>query len=231
MNAGIARGIVLLAALLLAACIPIPYKPSAQVVPDASIAIAPTSVVISAEDETTKALAKKIAAHDRKITVVPHEAIAGVAFAEGDVALGELLRPDRCTRLQQNFGLSHVVLVGDLGSQELSHHGGFIPLLGAGTWTEMTNLAASVIDLATARALTGVTATTKASGGGVIYGFWGLFLVPMSETSAYDGVAKGIVAAIRGSAGQGPVKIFIAHVIGDGVGSCTDGVECSTDSP
>jgi hypothetical protein len=48
------RAALLSAALLLvAACIPIPYTPSATAAPDATVSVSPDTVISCSEDETT----------------------------------------------------------------------------------------------------------------------------------------------------------------------------------
>lgn len=138
-----------LVVLSAAACIPIPYKPAAMVAQGDFIETPPTLSVQYVEGEVVTTLAKKIQSRDKGITVVAHKDLEAIAFPEGDITLEQLLEPDRRGRLRQDYGLAYLVLIGDLTTTELSHHGGFIPLLGAGTTTERASVGASVIDLAT----------------------------------------------------------------------------------
>lgn len=212
--------------LWVAACIPVPYKPPATVARDAAIEVSPTLSVQYLEDPAVLKLAEEIEDRDDEIEVVAHRELVAVAFPEGDITLDRLLEPDRRERLRRDCGLSYLVLLGDLSLAELSHHGGFIPLLGAGTATELANVAASVIDLNDGKAVTGITSTSKGWSGGVIYGFYGLFILPMTEKSAYDGVAKGVVEVIRSRAGGGPMRIAVGLASGLEVPGCVQGAEC-----
>jgi hypothetical protein len=125
-----------------------------------------------------------------------------------------------------------LVLVGDLTDKEVTSHGGYIPLLGAGTSTNRVNVAATVIDPADGNRVTGIGSVTTGRTGGVIYGFWGgLFLVPMTETSVYDGLAKGAADFLRDTVGTRELKIAIAHVRGFEGNSCSEGVECQPATP
>lgn len=229
---GAARAVLLAAALAeLAACIPIPYKPSATAEPDAAVVVAAETVVSCGEDDATEALAKKIAARDHAITVAARQDLAAVAFPNGDTTLGELTDVAQRARISEQAGITYLVLLGDASETETSRHGGFIPLLGAGTWTSRTDVSACIIDLADGRMLTGVTAATEARSSGVIYGFYGVFLVPLSESSIYDAVADSIVAAIRARTPQGPVTIAIARATGLRVDPCPGGENCQVESP
>jgi hypothetical protein len=220
-----------LAALSAAACIPIPYKPGATVAQSHLVETPPTLSVQYVEGEVVTTLAKKIQSKDKGITVVAHKDLEAVAFPDGDITLDQLLEPDRRGRLRQDFGLSYLVLIGDLTTTELSHHGGFIPLLGAGTATERASIAASVIDLVDGKTVTGLSSISKGWGGGVIYGFYGLFIVPMTDSSAYDGVAKGVVEIVRAKVVTGPCRIAIAVATGLQANTCPDAVECPAEGP
>lgn len=229
---GSVRAVLLSAALLLlAACIPIPYKPSATAAPDATVVVSPDAVISCGEDDATAALAKRIASRDREITVVAHQDIAALAFPDGDSTLAQLTDPERRARLSQDFKLAYLVLIGDPTETEMSRHGGFIPLLGAGTSTSRTDVSACVIDLTDGQPLTGISAATEARSSGVIYGFYGVFLVPMSESSVYDAISDSVVAAIRAATPEGPVTVAVAHVSGLQPNPCPEGEECPANPP
>jgi hypothetical protein len=217
------------AILLLASCIPIPYKPSATAGADASLAMSGNHIVSALPDPMTVALAKKIEARDATMKVVSLGEIAEVAFPDGDSTVEQLTDPERRTRLCSEAGLAYFVLVGELTSRELSKHGGFVPFLGAGTSTEATGLSAGIVDLERGQLLTGVSAVAKGRASGVVYGFYGIILTPMSETSVRDAVAAATVDAIRSAAGPGPVRIAIARVLGLQSSTCTEGEGCGSD--
>jgi len=226
------RAALLPAALLLvAACIPIPYKPSATAASDANVAVAPDTVISCGEDGATEALAKRIVDRDSEITVAAHQDIEALAFPDGDSTIGQLTDPERRTRLSRDFGVAYLVLVGDVADQETRSHGGFVPLLGAGTWTNRTDVSACIIDLADGRMLASISAATEARSSGVIYGFYGVFLVPMSESSVYDAISDSLVAAIRAGTPAGPVKIAVAHASGLQASACPDGEACPENVP
>jgi hypothetical protein len=218
------------AVLLLASCIPIPYKPSATAGADASLAMSGNHIVSALPDPMTVALAKKIEARDATMKVVSLGEIAEVAFPDGDSTVEQMTDPERRARLRSEAGLAYLVLVGELTSRELSKHGGFMPFLGAGTSTEATGLSAGIVDLERGQLLTGVSAVTKGRTSGVVYGFYGIILTPMSETSVRDAVAAATVDAIRAAAGPGPMRVAIARVVGLQSRTCTEGEGCGGDS-
>jgi hypothetical protein len=217
------------AVLLLASCIPIPYKPSATAGADASLAMSGNHIVSALPDPMTVALAKKIEARDATMTVVSLGEIAELAFPDGDSTVEQLTDPERRARLRSEAGLAYLVLVGELASRELSKHGGFIPFLGAGTSTEATGLSAGIVDLERGQLLTGVSAVTKGRTSGVVYGFYGIILTPMSETSVRDAVAAAAVDAIRAAAGSGPLRVAVARVVGLQSRTCAEAEGCGSD--
>jgi hypothetical protein len=216
-----------LLAMLVAACIPIPYKPDATMSADATAVVPPVLIVSCDEDEQTGALADEIKDLDPAIKALPHREVAAVVFPDGDTTVAALADPARRARLQQDLGVSYVVLIGDLTGQELSHHGGFIPLLGAGTWTEQKAVTAAVLDVASGEALGGVSATTEGRTSGVIYGFYGVFLVPMLDTSVYEAIAQGVVDTIRTRTTEGRVLIVVARAHGLGTDPCDGDPDCT----
>ena len=220
------RSLALIALLGAVGCIPIPYKPDAKLEPEA-VQPVPADIVVSAsDDEQTEALAKRINKSDPKIKVRPHRDVADVAFPNGDTTLAELLEPARRERLKQESGITYLVLVGDLTHKEISHLGGFIPLLGLGTFKEQKGVTAAVVDLEIGESLGGMSATTEGRTTGAIYGFYGLFLVPMMDTSVYEAVADGAARAIRERTPEGPVYIIVANVHGYGVDPCAGDPDC-----
>jgi len=220
-----------LALCLSAACVPIPYKPSATVASGSNVEMPPTLVVRSQEDDVVRSMARKIHAKDDKLEVVHHRELQDFALADGDCALAALIDPEQRDRLRRYLGLSFLVVVGDLAESDATKHGGFIPLLGAGTFSSTTSASASIIDLADGQPVTGIDSRTSASGGGVIYGFFGVFIVPMSESSVYDGITNGVVSAIREKSGEGPLRIAVVHVSVPETAGCADAAECNPVQP
>ena len=220
------RGLALIALLGVVGCIPIPYKPDATLTPEA-VQPVPADIVVSAsDDEQTESLAKEIKERDPRIKVRPHRDVAAVAFPNGDTTLAELVDPAQRERLKQESGVTYLVLVGDLTYKEISHLGGFIPLLGLGTFKEQKGVTAAVVDLESGESLGGMSATTEGRTTGAIYGFYGLFLVPMMDTSVYEAVADGAARAIRERTPEGPVYIIVANVHGYGVDPCAGDPDC-----
>lgn len=216
---------------LATACVPIPYKPSATVATDPAAEMPVALVARAQEDDAVRTLARKIHSMDDQLVVVSLRELGDIAFAEGDCTIELLVGADRRDRLRKYLGLSYLVLVGDLAESEQTRHGGFIPLLGAGTYSGTTRASATVVDLLDGRLLSGIDSSTSASGGGVIYGFFGVFVVPMSESSVYDGITKGVVAAIRSRSGEGPLRIAVLHVSAPLAPDCADAADCPQEQP
>ena len=209
-----------------AACIPIPYKPDATLTPDAAQPAAPDLVVSSIDDEQVRSLAKEITERDHAIKVRSHAEVASVAFPEGDAKLAELVEPAERERLRAECGVTYLVLVGDMSEKEISHLGGFLPLLGLGTFKEQKGVTAAVVDLSSGESLGGMNASTEGRTTGAIYGFYGLFLVPMMETSVYEAIADGVAQAIRARTPDGTVYVIVGNVHGYGPDPCAGDPNC-----
>lgn len=218
--------LALVALLVAAACIPIPYKPDATLTPEAAAPAKPEIVVSSADDEQTQSLAKEITDRDHQIKVRPHRDVASVAFPEGDVKLAALADPQVRDQLKQEYGVTYLVLVGDASEKELSHLGGFIPLLGLGTSKSQKGVSAAVVDLSSGETLDAMSASTEGRMTGAIYGFYGLFLVPMMDTSIYEAIADGVTKAIRARTPEGVVYVIVANAHGYGVDPCAGDPNC-----
>lgn len=220
------RGLALLSLLFVVGCIPIPYKPDATLTPDAAPKTTPDLVVSADDDEQTRSLAKEITERDHAIKVRTHADVAAVAFPNGDARLADLVEPVKREQLKQECGVTYLVLVGDLTQKEISRIGGFLPLLGLGTYKEHEGVTAAVVDLSSGESLGSMSAATEGRTTGAIYGFYGLFLVPMMDTSVYEAIADGVAQSIRARTPDGPVYVIVANVHGYGVDPCEGDPNC-----
>jgi len=204
-------GLACAAALWLTACIPIPYKPSATLTSDPAPPPTREWLVSASHDDQTDLLTKKIRKKDRQFDVVTIEDVAAVALPKGDVKLDDLLAPETRVRLQRQYGISYLVLIGVVSHRDISSVGGFAPLLGLGTEKTEATISVSVVDLSLGESISGMSATAQGRTTGAIYGFWGLYTLPMLDTSTYEAIAQGIVQLIRSGSPAGRVSIIIAN--------------------
>ena len=201
------------ACCLAAGCVIVPYKPTADVVESQDVALDPAVVMVTLGPRIlVEEITEAIAGEDPGIRIVPAQDFLNVAIPGDDLTLHGLLASGHAQRAREATGADYLVLVGEKKEYTTDEFGGMVPYIGFyGLFKEKdhTTLLSTIIDLAQARPLSDVSAHAEgtAAGAGT---FYGLFIVPMTGSSAQDGMARGIVAALRREAGPGPLAIAVA---------------------
>jgi hypothetical protein len=203
----------MLALCLITGCVVVPYKPKAEVVESQEVALDPAAVMItlgprSLVEEITEAIADE----DKEIRIVPAQDFLNVAIPGEDATLQGLLSSGHAQRAREVTGADYLVLVGERKEYTTDEAGGMIPYLGFyGLFKEKdhTTLLSTIIDLAHARPLSDVSAHAQGTAAGA-GAFYGLFIVPMTGSSARDGMVRGVVASLRRAAGPGSLAIAVA---------------------
>jgi hypothetical protein len=198
--------------VVLAACIVVPYRPAAEVATTTAIVLDPAAIVVTAGPRALlEEVAKRLRRQDEQFTIVSAAEFADVAFLDEDVHLARLLDPSVCARVRQQLDVRYVVLVGEIEEQTLEERGFmavYMGFFGASKAKERTALAATIIDVERAQPLQNVSSNAEGLGLGVGV-FYGLFVVPMTESSAKAGLVRGVAASIRQAAGAGPLNIAV----------------------
>jgi hypothetical protein len=203
----------MLALCLITGCVVVPYKPKAEVVESQEVALDPAAVMVtlgprSLVEEITEAIVDE----DKEIRIVPAQDFLNVAIPGEDATLQGLLSSGHAQRARQLTGADYLVLVGEKKEYTTDEAGGMIPYLGFyGLFKEKdhTTLLSTIIDLAHARPLSDVSAHAQGTAAGA-GAFYGLFIVPMTGSSARDGLVRGVVATLRRAAGPGSLAIAVA---------------------
>jgi hypothetical protein len=208
-----ARWLAVVATTLFAAgCVIVPYKPKAEVVDQRDVVVDPQAFVVTiAPRQIIEEFTKAIEDEDDAIKAVPPQEFLDVAFLDEDASLGKMLEPATCARVHERLGTDFLVLIGEVIEYTTDEHGGmtfYMGFVGAQTSKEHATAVATVIDLVNAKPLSEVSshAQGRASGVGA---FYGLFIMPMTGSSARDGLARAVVAAIRSQSGPGPLRIAV----------------------
>ena len=204
---------VMLACCLAAGCVIVPYKPKADVVESQDVALDPAVVMVTLGPRAlVEEITESIADEDRDLRIVPAQDFLAVAIPGDDLTLQGLLTSGNAQRAREVTGADYLVLVGEKKEYTTDEFGGIVPYLGFyGLYKgdEHTTLLSTIIDLAQARPLSDVSAHAKGTSAGA-GAFYGLFIVPMTGSSARDGMVRGIVAALRRAGGPGPLAIAVA---------------------
>ncbi len=207
------RWAMALLACCLTGCVIVPYKPAAEVVETQDVALDPANIMVTiGPRQLVEEVIEAIGDEDRNIRVVPTVDFLNVAIPGDDLTLQGLLTSGSAQHAREHFGTDYLVLVGEKKEYTTDEFGGMVPYMGFyGLYkgSEHTTLLSTIIDLEHARPLSDVSAHAQGTTAGA-GAFYGLFIVPMTGSSARDGMARGIVASLRHAAGSGPLTIAVA---------------------
>ena len=148
---------------------------------------------------------------DEAIKVVPPQEFLDAAFIDEDASLAKMLEPETCARVRERMGTDFLVLIGEVTESTQDEHGGmafYMGFYGAQSSEEHSTAVATVIDLVNARPLSEVSSHAQGRSRGVGV-FYGLFVVPLTDSSARDGLARAVVADIRSQSGPGKIRIGV----------------------
>lgn len=204
--------VVVAATFIVAGCVIVPYKPKAEIVDQRDVEVDSAEFVVTVGPrQMLEKFTGAIEDEDDAIKVVPPQEFIDAAFLDEDASLAKMLEPETCTRVRERMGTDYLVLIGEVTKSTQDEHGGMIVYMGffgAQSSEEHATAVATVIDLVNARPLSEVSshAQGRSSGVGV---FYGLFVVPLTDSSARDGLARAVVADIRSQSGPGKVRIGV----------------------
>jgi hypothetical protein len=204
--------LVLVTGAVLAGCVIVPYKPAAEVAQTREVALDSAHILVTlGPRQMIEEFTEAIEDEDKSIQVVPPQEFIDVAFVDQDMTLAKLLDPATCSRIHERLGTDFAVLIGETTQYATDEHGGMIAYLGiygAATSKEHTSSLATVIDIENAAPLCSVNSHAQGTSVGV-GAFYGLFVVPMTGSSARDGLARGVVSAMRERKATGPLRIAV----------------------
>ncbi len=199
-------------ALLASGCVIVPYKPKAEVVDQRDVQVDSAAIVVTiAPRQVIEQFTEAIEDEDDLIKVVPPQEILDAAFIDEDASLAKMLEPETCARVRDRTGADYLVLIGEVTESTQDEHGGmafYMGFFGASSSEEHATAVATVIDLANAKPLSEVSSHAQGRSRGVGV-FYGLFVVPLTDSSARDGLARAVVADIRSQSGTGKLHIGV----------------------
>lgn len=210
---GIVRRFVVVAiALSASGCVMVPYKPKAEIVDQRDVEVDSAAFVVTiGPRELIEKFTEAIEDEDDEIEVVPPQEFLDVAFIDEDASLTKMLALETCARVRERMATDYLVLIGEVTEYTTDEHGGMIIYMGffgAHSSAEHSTAVATVIDLVNAQPLAEVRSHAKGRSRSVGV-FYGLFVVPMTGSSARDGLARAVVADIRSKAGPGTLRIAV----------------------
>jgi hypothetical protein len=200
------------ATVFVAGCVIVPYKPKAEIVDQRVAEVDSTAFIVTLGprkmlDEFTRAIVDE----DDELSVVPPQEFLDAAFIDEDASLAKMLEPETCARVRERLGADYLVLIGEVTESTQDEHGGmafYMGFFGAQSSEEHAIAVATVIDLVHSRPLSEVSSHAQGRSRGVGV-FYGLFVVPLTDSSARDGLARAVVADIRSQSGPGKLRIGV----------------------
>lgn len=203
---------VVAATFVMAGCVIVPYKPKAEIVDQRDVEVDSTMFVVTVGPrQMLEKFTEAIEDEDEAIKVVPPQEFLDAAFIDEDASLAKMLEPETCARVRERMGTDYLVLIGEVKEYTTDEHGGMVAYMGffgAQSSEEHSTAVATVIDLLNARPLSEVSSHAQGRSRGV-GAFYGLFVVPLTDSSARDGLARAVVADIRSQSVSGELRIAV----------------------
>lgn len=189
-------------------CIYIPYPVPAEVKhieiasfhEDAILTIGPRDLLADVAESITET--------DSNIVVIDGELFRDTAFPEGDWTLNKMLKPETCSRINEELDVDYLVVVSTEGVIE-GEGEGFYFLVGAMVSDEEMTIDAMLLDLKTGKSVCQISSEAH---GKEKFFIWVIYVVgagPVTKSSAITGLGEEIANVIRENAKSDKVRIAI----------------------
>jgi len=196
----------------MSSCIVIPYEPGAEVSSsDKGHMPLGEMMVTVGPRELLEEISEEIAKADAQIEITDPVVFRDAAFPDGDWRISRLLEKGNCRRVSSELGVEYLVLIGEIIKIQGEDVGGvviYIGFYGAGYGEEEVRLSATIIDLKSERHLYDVSSAARGVSGGVGL-FYGLFIIPMTESGAIEGLGREIAKTIRNNSARENIKVAV----------------------
>jgi hypothetical protein len=204
--------VVLSLTLSLPGCITIPYKTASETKHDLSQVPNPERVRLSVGPRNfLDKMAEDVLKQDKRLQQVDGQTFIDAASPEQELTLERLLDP-ATHPLIEPLQIDYLVVLRKPEDETLGHVGGFIPFLGIGGSKQSTTAWAAVIDLRQQRLVEQLQSKSIGKSGGVLYGFYGVFVEGDTQSGAKHGVARRVAETIANERPTGPVRVvFLAN--------------------
>lgn len=193
-------------------CIMIPYEPSAEVSLSDKGHIPPGEVMVTVGPRNLlEEVSEEIAKTDARIEIVDPITFRDAAFPDGGWTVSQLFQEGNCRRVSSELDVDYLVLIGGVKETPGDEVGGiiiYIGFYGAGYSEEEVSLSATIIDLKNERPLYDVNSSAQGTFGGVGL-FYGLFITPMTESGAIEGLGYGIAKNVINNSQAEKVRIAV----------------------
>ena len=202
----------IIAYLALPGCVILPYKPASEEVISGNIHL-PSSdwLATVGPRELIEEVSEAITSEAAQIEIVDPIVFRDVAFPDGNWRISLLLMKGNGRRIFEELGVKYLVLLGKLTESSSEEYGAvfiYIGFVGAATAKLEASLSATVIDLQNERPLYDISSKAVGTAGGLGL-FYGLFIVPLSEASAIQGLGEKVAKALTLETALDSVRIAV----------------------
>ena len=194
--------------LSVVSCIYIPYPVPAEVKHIEIASFHEDAILTLGPRDLLADVAEAITETDSNIVVIDGELFRDTAFPEGDWTLNKMLKPETCSRINEQLDVDYLVVVSTEGVIEGEGEGFYLGV-GAMVSDEEITVDAMLLDLKTGKSVCQIN--SEAHGKEKIF-IWVIFAVatgPVTESSAITGLGEEIANVIRENAKSDKVRIAI----------------------
>ena len=202
----------IIACLVLLGCVIVPYKPASEEVISGNVQLPSVEMLATVGPrELIEEVSAAIRSEAAQIQIVDPIVFRDVAFPDGNWRISRLFMKRNGRRIFEESGVKYLVLLGKVVESSSEEYGDVlisIGFYGAATAKMEAKLSAKVIDLQNERPLYDISSKAVGTAGGLGL-FYGLFIVPLSEASAIEGLGEKIAAAISSETVLDSVRIAV----------------------
>lgn len=189
-------------------CVYIPYPVPAEVKHIEISSFHEDAILTLGPRDLLADVAESITETDSNIVVIDGELFRDTAFPEGDWTLNKILKPETCSRINEQLDVDYLVVVSTEGVI-VGEGEGFYLGVGAMVSDEEMTVDAILLDLKTGKSVCQIS--SEAHGKEKIF-IWVIFAVatgPVTKSSAITGLGEEIANVIRKNAKSDKVSIAI----------------------
>ena len=201
-----------IAYVALPGCVIVPYKPASEEVVSRDVQLPSNDWLATVGPrELIEEVSEAITSEADQIEIVDSIVFRDVAFPDGDWRISRLFMKGNGRRIFEESGVNYLVLLGKVIESSSEEYGDVfisIGFYGAVTAKLKAKLSAKVIDLQNERPLYDISSKAVGTAGGVGL-FYGLFIVPLSEASAIEGLGEKVAKALTRETALDSVRIAV----------------------
>ncbi|MEN8207270.1 MAG: tetratricopeptide repeat protein [Pseudomonadota bacterium] len=204
------RLVAVILILSAAGCLPAPYPVSPDVTVNEQVEQIDDIILTLDPSELLEKISRVITDSHKNIEIIDEVTFWDTAYPEGGWKRGQLLEPDTRKRISTQLDVRYLVVVGP-EELFLSEGKGFgiPPVFSVGSAKKVSNISAVIIDMRSGETVCQISSEAHGTSHGA---FWVVIFaatIPLTESSAINGLAKETGRVIDELAGSERVRIAV----------------------